>query len=71
MGRRKRYFHGGREILIKGVAMAIPTYTMSYFKLPTSFCDEVEKMMARFGEDKKRGEKVTLDRLEKHVQIET
>lgn len=37
-----------KEVLLKVVALSIPTFTMSYFKLPDSLCDEVNKMMARF-----------------------
>lgn len=37
-----------KEIIIKAVALSVPTYTMSCFQLPHSICDELGKMMARF-----------------------
>uniref|UniRef100_A0A2N9HFF2 Dihydrolipoamide acetyltransferase component of pyruvate dehydrogenase complex n=1 Tax=Fagus sylvatica TaxID=28930 RepID=A0A2N9HFF2_FAGSY len=38
----------GREILIKAVAQAIPTYSMSCFRLPTKLCNELEATVRRF-----------------------
>ena len=40
--------NAGREILIKAVAQATPTYTMSVFKLPNSLCKELNSMMGNF-----------------------
>ena len=34
-----------KEVLIKAVAQAIPTYTMSYFKLPNNICDDLTSMI--------------------------
>ena len=39
---------GGREILIKVVAQAVPTYTMSCFQLPKTLCKDLEKIMRNF-----------------------
>jgi hypothetical protein len=34
--------------LLKAVVQAIPTYTMSVFKIPKTLCNEINSMMARF-----------------------
>ncbi|XP_030970164.1 uncharacterized protein LOC126728195 [Quercus robur] len=38
----------GKEVLIKAVAQAILTYTMSCFKLPDLLCDELMGMIQNF-----------------------
>lgn len=38
----------GREILIKMVLQAIPSYSMNCFMLPITTCQEIEKASARF-----------------------
>lgn len=40
--------NGRKEILIKAMAQAISTYTMSYFQLPKGLYEEIEGMMRRF-----------------------
>ena len=47
----------GREIFIKAVCQAIPTYSMSCFKLSKKFCKRLTSVVARFwwgGDEKKR-----------------
>jgi hypothetical protein len=38
----------GKEILLKSMAQAIPTYCMSVFKLPRAQCKEINGMMQKF-----------------------
>ncbi|XP_012842424.1 PREDICTED: uncharacterized protein LOC105962657 [Erythranthe guttata] len=46
---------GGKEILIKAVIQAIPTYAISCFKLSRYFTDEVKGSMAKFRWKDNRG----------------
>lgn len=46
--KEKMLFMGGKEVLIKVVAQAIPTYSMSCFLLPKGLCEGLECMMRNF-----------------------
>ena len=39
---------GGRGILIKAIAQAVPIYTMSCFLIPKGLCEEIEGRIRRF-----------------------
>lgn len=42
------YSWGGKKVLIKSVVQGIPSYAMACFRLLTSFCKDLMKMMAKF-----------------------
>ncbi|KAL5759510.1 hypothetical protein ACOSQ2_018348 [Xanthoceras sorbifolium] len=48
---------GGKEILIKAVAQAIPTYTMSIFQIPAGLCRELGALISRFWWGSKEGKR--------------
>lgn len=48
-GWKTRFFsEGGLEVLLKAVIQAIPTYTMSCIRIPTTIKNEIEAMSANF-----------------------
>ncbi|KAL5567359.1 hypothetical protein UlMin_030523 [Ulmus minor] len=48
-GWKEKFFsHGGKEVLLKAVVQAIPTYAMTCFMIPDSILKEIEAACARF-----------------------
>lgn len=50
---------GGKEVLIKSVAQAIPTYSMACFKLPRGLCQHINGILRKFWWGCKNGERKT------------
>ena len=49
--------NAGKEILIKAVAQATPTYTTSCFKLPNTLCKELNATISKFWRGQKDKER--------------
>lgn len=54
----KKLFHGGKEVPLKSIAMVLPVYAMSCFRLTKHHCQKIMSAMASFwldedGEKKK------------------
>ena len=46
--KEKLLMHARKEVLIKSVAQAVPSYTMSCFLLPKKLCEELIGMIKQF-----------------------
>ena len=46
--KEKHLSQAGREVLLKAVVQAIPTFAMSYFKLPMDLCKDIEMQIRKF-----------------------
>lgn len=48
VGKKKNLSFAGRSVLIKAVAMALPTYTVQTFLLLKCICEKLDNMVRRF-----------------------
>ena len=55
--KEKILYKAGKEILIKAMAQAIPTYTMSCFKLMDGLCEKLTSMICKFWWAQRKNEK--------------
>lgn len=46
--KEKMFSTGGKEVLIKVVVQAVPTYAMSIFKIPVGTASDIGKIIANF-----------------------
>ena len=53
----KIYLQGGEGDFNQMIAQAIPTYTMSIFKLPKALCDSINSTLAKYWWGQRKDEK--------------
>ncbi|XP_009124577.2 uncharacterized protein LOC103849567 [Brassica rapa] len=55
--KQKHLTQGGKEVLLKSIALAMPIFSMNIFRLPKDICEEINAILARFwwGSGEKRG----------------
>ena len=46
--KEKLLSQASREVLLKAIVQAIPTFAMSCFKLPVGLCNDIEAMIRKF-----------------------
>ncbi|CAA7051877.1 unnamed protein product [Microthlaspi erraticum] len=57
-GWHKRFLSlGGKEVLLKSIATAMPVYSMNVFKLPKGICEEINSVLADFWWGSDQGKK--------------
>lgn len=44
---KKLLYQGGKEVLMKAIALSIPAFSMNCFLLPYDFCSELESLIAK------------------------